>query len=354
MKLLKVLGVLVTLAGVAVLAIVAAPAVFGAFDSPVLAQARHQLDRANREFMILEGRGSELGVRITDADAGVKVDQVQPNSAAEKAGVKAGDVITTFDGERVRSGRQFARLVQETPPGRSVKMTVSRDGQQKDLQVTPDEGRGLRERLGELGDRLPPFDFNFDFDLPELRSGRRLGVTVQEMTDQLSSYFGAKQGVLVTAVTDGSPASRAGLKAGDVITSINGDRVDSREDLVRGLREAGDRRESVDVTIGIVRDKKESTVKATIEPLRRSLRGARPVEVYPCAAVFVSITPAGCDATTAASCAAKMAASAWMVSEVSPPLLISADNAPMQPSAVRIGATMAPLEPPGRDSTICI
>jgi len=288
MKLLKLLGILVMLAGLAVVAVVAAPSVFGAFDSPGLAQARQQWELANRDFMLLEGRGSEIGVRIADAaESGVKVDEVEPNGAAEKAGVKAGDLITMFDGERVRSARQFARLVQETPPGRTVKMTVSRDRQQKDLQITPDSGRRgrtsvlidgdrLRDQLGDLGDRLPPFNFNFD--QPELGSGRRLGVSVQELTDQLASYFGVSRGVLVTAVTDGSPASRAGLKAGDVITSVNGNRIESRDDLVRALRDAADRRqaEAPEITIGIVRDKKESSVKATIEPARRALRG-RPV-----------------------------------------------------------------------------
>jgi len=288
MKLLKLLGILVMLAGLAVVAVVAAPSVFGAFDSPGLAQARQQWELANRDFMLLEGRGSEIGVRIADAaESGVKVDEVEPNSAAEKAGVKAGDLITMFDGERVRSARQFARLVQETPPGRTVKMTVSRDRQQKDLQITPDSGRRgrtsvlidgdrLRDQLGDLGNRLPPFNFNFD--QPELESGRRLGVSVQELTDQLASYFGVSRGVLITAVTDGSPASRAGLKAGDVITSVNGNRIESRDDLVRALRDAADRRqaEAPEITIGIVRDKKESSVKATIEPARRALRG-RPV-----------------------------------------------------------------------------
>lgn len=288
MKLLKLLGILVMLAGLAVVAVVAAPSVFGAFDSAGLAQARQQWELANRDFMLLEGRGSEIGVRIADAaESGVKVDEVEPNSAAEKAGLKAGDLITMFDGERVRSARQFARLVQETPPGRTVKMTVSRDRQQKDLQITPDSGRRgrtsvlidgdrLRDQLGDLGNRLPPFNFNFD--QPELESGRRLGVSVQELTDQLASYFGVSRGVLITAVTDGSPASRAGLKAGDVITSVNGNRIESRDDLVRALRDAADRRqaEAPEITIGIVRDRKESTVKATIEPARRALRG-RPV-----------------------------------------------------------------------------
>src|SRR5207237_3079330 len=111
--------------------------------------------------------------------------------------------------------------------------------QQKDLQITPDSGRRggtgvqgvmrdgdrLRDQLGDLSNR---FNFNFDFDLPELGSGRRLGVSVLELTDQLASYFGVRRGVLVTAVTEGSPASRAGLKAGDVITGVKRARVEAR------------------------------------------------------------------------------------------------------------------------------
>jgi serine protease Do len=291
MKLLRVFGVLVALAGALALAVVAAPSVYTQFDSPALAQgrpdtrlfaqARPELarqERGMRELTVLAGRGAEVGVRVADEANGVVVEEVQPDSPAEKAGLKRSDIIVEFDGERVRSARQFGRLVQETPAGRAVKATITRDGQKKDVQITPAEGRGatmlfdgdrMRERLGDFAARLPDMNFNFDFDMPGTLSGRRLGVTVDELTHQLADYFGAKDGLLVTAVTDGSAAARAGLKAGDVITSINGDRVTSREDLVRGLREAT----KEDVTIGIVRDKKESTVNAKIEPVRRPARG---------------------------------------------------------------------------------
>jgi S1-C subfamily serine protease len=96
-------------------------------------------------------------------------------------------------------------------------------------------------------------------------------VQVNELTPQLAEYFGASGGgVLVSGVTKDSPADRAGLRAGDVITSINGDRVRDTGDLVDELRDA-----EGEVTVGIVRDKKESTVKTTIEsePARR--RGMR-------------------------------------------------------------------------------
>jgi S1-C subfamily serine protease len=92
---------------------------------------------------------------------------------------------------------------------------------------------------------------------------------VTELTSQLADHLGAKSGVLVTSVTDGSAAARAGLKAGDVITSVNGASVESRDDLARGVRQAdGD-----EMTIGIVRDKQASSLKAKIESSRRSTRG---------------------------------------------------------------------------------
>ncbi len=239
-------------------------------------QALRSAQGGGRALSVLAGRGAGIGVRISDrTEGGVVIDDVLADSPAEKAGLKRSDVIVEFDGEHVRSARQFARLVQETPSGRAVKVAITREGRRQDVQVTPDERRGdvmvsgdfmgdymrdLGRDLGRLGDHLPPFNFNFDFDMP-LVSGRRLGVSIDELTSQLAEYFGAKDGVLVTSVTDGSPASRAGLKAGDVITSINGDRVSNREDLLRGLRNAT----SEDVQVGIVRDKKESSVTAKIE-----------------------------------------------------------------------------------------
>src|SRR5262245_12264776 len=257
MKLLKIAAIVASLTAVAAVTIALAPSVSG--------QSRA------RELTVLSGRGGELGVRIADATSGgVEIEEVQPDSAAEKAGLKKGDVIVEFDGERVRSGRQFARLVQESPAGKTIKATIVRNGQRQDVQLTPTEGRDSRVMLGgpwqgqldRLGDfdfdrlrNLPPF--NFDFDLPGMLGAGRLGVNVTELTQQLATYFGAKDGVLVTAVTDGTPASRAGIKAGDVITSINGDRVTSRSDLVGALR----RTDNEEVTVGIVRDKKDTSVK---------------------------------------------------------------------------------------------
>jgi serine protease Do len=251
------------------------------------AQDRSTQARA-RELTMLAGREAELGVRISDVKSGgVQIDGVDPGSAAEKAGLKNGDIILEFDGEHVRSARQLARLVRETPAGRDVKATISRDGRKQDVQITTGEGREtamifgaepFRGTLRTLPDldlgrlRDLPFDFNFDFDMPGLMGGGRLGVTVDDLTPQLAGYFGVKDGVLVRSVADGSAAAQAGLKAGDVITSINGDKVQSREDLLHALRQS----ENDELTIGLVRDKREMTVKAKIEAPRRP-RGNRAI-----------------------------------------------------------------------------
>jgi len=294
MKMLKLLSVLVAFAGVGVLALVASPSGHGPFASRVLAQGRQPDGPRARALTVLAGRGAEIGVTISDREsaekggapaAGVVVEDVQADGPAEKAGVKRGDVIVEFDGEHVRSARQFTRLVQETAPGRTVKATVVRDGQRKDVQIAPADrrqgrddvlidGQRLRDSFGDLGrltDRMP-FNFgggNFAFAFPQLDGRGRLGVSVEELTPQLATYFGAKDGVLVASVTEESPASRAGLKAGDVITKINNEPVHSRDDLMRQVRDLKDG----DVTIGIVRDRKESTVTAKIESRRPARRG---------------------------------------------------------------------------------
>jgi serine protease Do len=300
MKLLKITSLLVALGGAAALGLVAAPSVFDHFGSRVIAEGRQDRapERRARALTILDGRGAQIGVSTRDLEAaeadrrkvqgGVVIDEVQPDSPAERAGLKPSDVIVEFDGERVRSARQFSRLVRETAPDRTVSAGIVRNGQRSDVKIMPSEGRSadvlidgdvLREKMGDLGrfaDRLPPLAFDFDFDLHGLMSPRgSLGVTVTELSGQLASYFNAKNGVLVAAVAEGSAAEKAGLQAGDVITSVNNERIDSRGDLMRALRGID---EGGEVTIGIVRDKKESSVTAKIEAPRRRSRPTRPAE----------------------------------------------------------------------------
>lgn len=287
----------------------------------------------------IAGGGPRLGVEIRDVMAddvtrlklpgagGVVVEQVTKDSAAEKAGMKAGDVVVQFDGEAVRSAQQFTRLVRETVAGRAVTVAVFRDGKRVELSAAPagtddvfdiqiDEKKmkelnenaaeGLRQfrferrapapgaeplpRDGGVfrwrqqapapvplpeGDVLEWFGERGDGNMFFAFGRGRLGVTVQDLTPDLAGYFGVKDGLLVTSVQAESPAAKAGLKAGDVITAVDGKPVTTPDELVREL--AG---KNGEVTVGLTRDKKPLSLKATLEarkpPVRRRAIVGRP------------------------------------------------------------------------------
>jgi serine protease Do len=249
-----------------------------------------------RRLAVLQGRGAELGITIKDLDEqqakttnGVVVDAVTENSAAAKAGMKKGDVVTDFDGERVRSARQLSRLVNETPDGRTVKTTVLREGKRVELSVSPeapamakidpDQNFEFAMPPGHREGMLPPdgpakrffFDMHPDMHPPadgdyffkRIEGHGRLGIGMQDLTPQLGEYFGTKDGVLVTNVEADTPAAKAGLKAGDVITSINGKPVADPGQLIESVQSAAD---GAELSIGYMRDHKPGTAKATLTP----------------------------------------------------------------------------------------
>lgn len=253
------------------------------------------VQRAQGNPFVSPGRG-RLGVSLRDveepdattarlpAPAGAVVEDVAEGSAAETAGLRKGDVIVEFDGERVRSARQLTRLVSETPEGRKVAAVVVRDGQKTTVTVELQPGGGtVFEKLHELED----WGRNFPFELParparpprvsprsdvqppaswgdNLFSGGagRLGITVDDLSSQLAEYFGTKEGVLVTSVQDGSLGARAGLKAGDVITALNGSAIRSPAELRRRLQAMSDGEE---FTIAVMRDRKPQSLKGKME-----------------------------------------------------------------------------------------
>jgi serine protease Do len=213
---------------------------------------------------------------------------VREGSPASRAGLQAGDIVIDFDGERVRSASHFTRLVQESVPDRQVATVVVRGTSKQTVNVVPEASGAasflssdVRRRLQDL-ERQVPRNFNFNVDPDALRralpvTGGALGVTVSPLSDQLANYFGVKQGVLVTAVTSGSPAASAGVRAGDVITAIDGQTVSSAADVTRALR--GNQSESLE--IAVTRDKKSISLKATLPqrsvPPGRSGRSGLPV-----------------------------------------------------------------------------
>jgi serine protease Do len=210
---------------------------------------------------------------------------VREGSPAARAGFQAGDIVVDFDGERVRSASHFTRLVQESVADRQVAAVVVRGTSKQTLSVVPEASSAssliLRSMPQVNVQRPTPREFNLELDRDRLRfalpaTGAALGVTVTPLSDQLASYFGVKQGALVSGVTSGSPAADAGVRAGDVVTMINGQSVTSAADITRALRD----RQNETVEISVTRDKKSLMLKATV-PSRtapgRSGRSGLPV-----------------------------------------------------------------------------
>lgn len=204
---------------------------------------------------------------------GVLVTDLGTDSPASKAGLKNGDVITQYDGQRVEGVIEFRRLVRETPPGRTAKMTVWRDARSQTLsaQIGKNENpnpentfHSMTRRFGNPGPNM----FGFGATLPATPV---LGISGEDLTGQLGKYFGAPdgEGVLITSVQSDSPAAKAGLEAGDVITKVDGNRVRTLVELRDQLRA---KREAKTVTLSVLR--KGSEMSVSIEPRRGRSLGA--------------------------------------------------------------------------------
>jgi membrane-associated protease RseP (regulator of RpoE activity) len=245
-----------------------------------------EIQKRERVWTVADG-GAWLGVTIAEVDAakakdlklpgeyGVLIEDVEAESPAAKAGLQKNDVILSFADERVRGVAHLKRLLRETPAGRSVSLQVSRAGRTQALSVTPEARRARWLADPELMvvpeieiPAIPPVPAMPEFNLRWSSSGPRLGIGADELTPQLAEYFGVKQGrgVLVKEVMEGSAAAKAGLKAGDVIVRVGDDAIGDVGDLRRALRRE---REKNEVTLTIVRDRKELTLPVTLEPPAR-------------------------------------------------------------------------------------
>ncbi len=213
------------------------------------------------------------------AERGVVVGRIAPESPAAKAGLKENDVITEVDGQRVEGSAQFRRMIREIPAGRTVQLAVWRDGRSQTVSAT----LGQAEETHRAWMNTEPGAFTFRMpegvelpDMPEvaplesLNDGLamiagghpRLGIDAEDISGQLGTFFGAPdgEGILVRNVNAGSPAEKAGVKAGDVITAFNGDRIRSLGDLREKLAAKNDDKP---VKIGVLRSK--SAVTLTVE-----------------------------------------------------------------------------------------
>ena len=181
---------------------------------------------------VSEDIAQSLGMKET---RGVIIGSVQKGSAAEKAGLKQGDVIVSFNGSAVNDANELRNLVAATQPGTDATVTVLRDGREQQIKVTlgelTAEAAAGREEGGGGGGG-------------EQSEGGKLGIGVTPLTPETASRFRLptdKQGLVVTDVDPSGPAADAGLQQGDLIEQANRRPVKSIEDLRAALQAAGDR-----------------------------------------------------------------------------------------------------------------
>ncbi|MCP4567364.1 MAG: PDZ domain-containing protein, partial [FCB group bacterium] len=176
-------------------------------------------------------------------------------------GLRRRDIIIKFDGKKVTEPDFLADLVEDTEIGDEVEITYLRRGKEKTAMI--EIGRKPRsESYGLFFDRGGKSkNKHYQYSFSSSSSGH-IGVVVQSLEDQLAEYFGVDDGVLIREVFEDSPAEEAGLKAGDVIVSADGETVEETDDLTEVI---SDKEEGDKVEIGFMRrgSKKKVTVEVT-------------------------------------------------------------------------------------------
>jgi serine protease Do len=220
----------------------------------------------------LRAGGSYLGVNLADIDAdrakalklkdlsGVEITAVQDGGAASQAGIRPGDVLLSYNGEKLLGAQQLIRLVSETPPGRRVEVLCWRAGQSKQMLLTTGQYHPVSQDDSSFISNVRVTD------VPSpmlLWRNILLGIESESLNDQLAQAFGVKQGILIWAVEGGSIAQHGGLRAGDILTDFCGHAIRSPREvgLVLQQLETGQK----PMSVSVIRDHKSITLSFAVD-----------------------------------------------------------------------------------------
>lgn len=226
-----------------------------------------KLFKLNDKIYSLGENRAMLGVTTNQADKGAEVESITEGSAAEKAGLKKGDIIKSVNDRKIETPDDLSEEIKEHKPGDKVMITFLRD--KKEQKVTAELGKWK----GVAGYGFTPgqnFNFDMDFDhlvpkvqgVPHLTPGQswswsggapKLGVSVQDTEDG--------KGVNVIDVDEDGNAAKAGIKEDDVITEVDGKAVNSADEIAKLMKASKDK---VSVKVKLLRKGKTENVEVKI------------------------------------------------------------------------------------------
>jgi membrane-associated protease RseP (regulator of RpoE activity) len=310
----------------------------GSFFAPSADDENDENEAVAPSIFHFDDDSAYLGVQIEEdvehEDGGARITQIVEGSPADEAGLKKGDVVVGFGRDTIRGPVSLTKKIRDREPGESVRITVRRDGRERDFDVElgersfnrsfnfnfdPEQLEGLAELknlempnvdLEELREALANMNTEFNFDFKELSemlaetrtlfndcedaedgeckfsydfrfmsNGPQLGVHLTEVTPELREHLGARDsvGVLVNKIVEESAAEDADLRVGDLIVDVDGEEISSTNDLRRALGERGGETFSIEV----VRDGRSMTLSVTLEEVEQKRRFGPRAAVVP-------------------------------------------------------------------------
>ena len=211
-------------------------------------------DNKSRGFLgvIVEPLSEKMKSKL-GTEYGVLIAKVELDSPADEYGLTEDDVILKVNDVKIRRPNTLTRAIRKIKPGDNAKILILRDGKKKSLKV----------KIGELKNEKK---FNFPF-LPKkmeikIKTRAWLGVRLENLNDDLASYFDVKKGALVLGVIEDSPAEEAGFRAGDVIVKVADEGINDADEVREIIRNLEPEDE---VNIEVIRHGKTVKLRAILE-----------------------------------------------------------------------------------------
>ncbi|MCB1025756.1 MAG: PDZ domain-containing protein, partial [Acidobacteria bacterium] len=187
----------------------------------------------------IQNISSELAEQLKLKDTkGVLVSNVQKDSAAEKAGIKRGDVIISINDEMIEDGNTLRNKVAGTQPGTEIGLKILRDGKEISVKAKLGEFESNPAGADENGRNVAPQDRSDE----DVQNGK-LGLSLQPLTPDIAKRLDIPsevKGVIVTSVDPNSPAAEEGIRQGDVVVEVNRKLVSTLSDVRAALEKSGD------------------------------------------------------------------------------------------------------------------